>query len=220
MIENKTNFKRQKPPAQYKTIGGGFLAKCNNGTTLTINEEKFIRCLCAMPEEKAFFNASEAARQAYPNHRYPGVWAVQLLRKEKIKNAIKEYRKRLMHEFDITPKRILSELAALAFSNMSDFYNDDGTLKNVSDLPRAISASLNGIEAQIGLNEMGQPAVTQKIKIHDKKSALETLGKYHGMWTDKFELNVGDNQIQGDERARQMREKLLTELSPIETDGE
>mgnify|MGYP000184471204 CR=1 FL=1 len=46
------------------------------------------------------------------------------------------------------------------------------------------------------------------------------LGRYHGMWTDKFEINPGDNQLQGDERAKQTREKLLAELPPIETDGE
>ena len=220
MIEDKSNFKRQSIPATVgKTYHPNYIPKGSD--KLTVKEELFIRNICVYPPDDAFDNCTEAARKAgYKNSSSLKVTAWELLNKPKIQRAVDKYRKRIMREFDIAPKKILQEIAATAFSNFQDFYSDDGTLLNIKDLRRECGAALQGVDIKFGLGQDGSPEVVQKIKLYDKIKSLEMLGRYHGMWTDKFEINPGDNLLQGDERAKQIREKLLAELPPIETDGE
>ncbi len=201
-------FKRKNPPNPPKKAREYHATK----SALTLNEEKFVHAICAMTENESYFNATEAAKIAFPNTKYPGIYARELLAREKIKTAINLYRTKIMNEFDIAPKKILNEMASLAFSNQADFYNEDGTLKNVKDLPRGVAAALVGVKVNFSLNDMGKPVITQEIKLHDKRAALETLGKYHQMWSERFPDHMNEDKQHNDDKARVTRERLLKTL--------
>jgi len=191
----------------------------NQNGQLTLKEALFVRAICCCPEDPTFDNMCAAMRKAGYNGKHVGVAAYELMKKPKIANAIEKYRQNIMQEFDITPKKVLQEIAATAFSDFGDFYNNDGTLKNLKRLSKAARVALHGVDIQYGLNSDGIPAVTQKIKLHDKLKGLELLGKYHKLFTDNVNITNLDSDITQDERAAQTRSRLLAELSNDKDDG-
>ena len=87
--------------------------------------------------------------------------------------------------FAITTDRVLQELAAMAFANLADFITVDPDTGrpsiDMSGMTRRQAAALT--EASCIVNPKG--GQTTKIKISDKKAALELLGRYLGMWNEK-----------------------------------
>ena len=69
----------------------------------------------------------------------------------------------------ISGKRILEELAAVAFARVSDFYKADGTAD-----PSLAGAALAGVE---------KTSTGVKLKFYDKLKALELLGKHFGLFS-------------------------------------
>lgn len=192
----------------------------NPNQELTLREELFIRAICCYPEEPTFDNMCAAMRKAGYKGKHAGIAAYGMLKKPKIANAVDKYRLSIMKEFDIAPKKILQEIAATAFSDFGDFYSDDGSLKNLKQLSKAARAALHGVEVQVGKDADGNPAITQKIRLHDKLKGLELLGKYHKLWTDNVQvISLDGEQISADERAVQTQQRLLAELTVDEDDG-
>ena len=184
-----------------------------------LREELFVKALCCYPTDPTFNNMSEAARKAGYKGKYIGMHAAEIAKRPKIKAAIDSYRAKMMQEFDISPKKIIQEIAATAFSNFQDFYSDDGTLKPVSKLPRHCSAALQSIEAKYSLDEMRRPEVIQKIRLYDKLKSLEMLGKYYKLWTEGGDATTEDAKVSQDEKARLKQEKYLAQLTEDPDDG-
>jgi phage terminase small subunit len=103
-----------------------------------------------------------------------------------------------MAAFDITAERILKEIAALAFSTMSDYMSSDGDGGFFVDLG-ALTPEQSKAMAEItvdeyteGRGENADRVKKIKFKLHDKTRALELLGKWKKMWTDKVEATGAD----------------------------
>ena len=209
-------MKRLKPDQQKerkpfrKTDTGGFTAK----------QQAFIMAMSASPDSDDWGNASAAARTAGYKCKNVGIYACQLMKKPKIKAAIEANRGKIMQKFEIDGERVIQELAALAFVNLCDFYDDSGILKNIINLPRNVSAALSGLDVQSSVDNSGLPAVTKKIRLHDKIRALELLGKRLKLWTEKFEYVVGAERESMDERAKRKHQMRLEMLGPVDTDEE
>ncbi len=101
-------------------------------------------------------------------------------------DAIAAERERLKSDLDITPERVLKELAALAFVDMSQAYDKHGHLLNIHEMPEDVRRAINGFELE-SHDKQGMTTYTKKIKNSDKKGALELLGKHLAMFTDKVE---------------------------------
>lgn len=95
----------------------------------------------------------------------------------------------------MTAEDILVELTTMADLDIADLYDENNCLKKVSDMPasaRRCIASIETAEIFEGYGEQRQVVgTTVKLKLWDKNKALELLGKYHKLFVDRRELEVG-----------------------------
>lgn len=125
-------------------------------------------------------NATQAAIRAGYSVKTAEVIGYENLNKPQIATAIQEAMDKRAGRLEITADRVLQEIAKLAFSNMQDFYNPNGSLKEICELPRDVAAAM--LSSKINLTES---CAVQEIKLHDKKGSLELLGKHLRLFADK-----------------------------------
>jgi phage terminase small subunit len=123
------------------------------------------------------------------------VGAHQLLRNPKVAQAVAAAQQNRAERTHITQDRVLQELARLAFVDLRRAYNEDGTLKLPSELDDDTAAAMAGMETlttNLGGSEGDTPdsLTTKKVKIFDKKGALELCMRHLGMLNDKLDLNA------------------------------
>lgn len=129
-------------------------------------------------------NASEAYRKSYDTSRYTdksvNEKASQFLKNVKIKSRIEELQKDLEKKHDITKDRVLRELANIAFMKESEFYNDDGSVKLLSELTPEQKSAL----ASYGFKSVNMgDGIFEDVpifKAQDKLKAIEVLTKMLG----------------------------------------
>ena len=99
-------------------------------------------------------------------------------------------------------------MAAVAFSDLRDILEwgqDVGTIHDqTTGLPigKTNGVKLKGsnetaVEACIAISEIGETQSGLKVKLHNKVSALEKLGKYLGLFRDKDAAGTGENSLRG-----------------------
>jgi len=106
----------------------------------------------------------------------------------------KSYEKALEARGEWVAQRLLAELQKVSFVNVKDLFDDDGSIKDVSDLDDDVAAAIGGIDIQEEVNDKdGNEIVprTRKIKLIDKLKSIELLGKNLKMFTDKVEHSGG-----------------------------
>lgn len=140
---------------------------------------------------KAGFSAATARKVAYKwigQNRQESFYPELFNLVEEIRNT--QLKPKLEQKFNVTADRVLNELARIGFSDIRTFYNDDNSLKNVKDLDDDAAAIVSSIEVDElweydpELEQRKQVGVTKKLKMWDKKGALEMLGKHLGLWKE------------------------------------
>lgn len=94
----------------------------------------------------------------------------------------------------ITKEAVIAEIAKIAFSNASDFFEwgpDGVKIKPSSELT---TDQLSVVSEVQETRAKGHGESTIKIKLSDKQSALEKLGRHFGAFRDKVELTGKDGQ--------------------------
>jgi len=88
---------------------------------------------------------------------------------------------------EITQDRVLRELAKLAYSDMRAFasWGPDGVKLVESDRLSDDDAACVAEVSEATTKDGG----SLKFKLHDKRGALELLGKHLGMFIERFELS-------------------------------
>ncbi len=131
-------------------------------------------------------NATQAAKRA--GYKDPNKGR-QLVTKSNVADAIQEALKNRERRTAITQDRVIAELAAIGFSNATDYAEIDGPLVNIKPTAKLTpqqAAAIAGIEqGNFGI----------KIKLCDKLKALELLGKHLGMFDGKGGDTDGGVQI-------------------------
>lgn len=178
-------------------------------TKLTEKQKVFVN------EYLVDFNATRAYKKAYPSCKKDETARVngsKLLTNTNVKEYIDKRIKDREIRTEITQDKVLQELAAIAFSNGSDFakvieepimvdgqkvLDDDGnpkTYKRVdiiktSELAKDKKKAISGIkETKFGIS----------VESADKVKALELLGKHLGMFKDKIEVTNKDSMVELD----------------------
>lgn len=129
---------------------------------------------------------------------------------QRVRNIIKKYPKLIQArvaercaQFEVSGNRVLQELAAMAFFDPGDLYDANGVRKPIHELDERTRRAV-GLEFSEGsTNRGGFDNTTVKYTPADKRAALELLGKYLKMFTDRVEVSGMDELAGRLNRARQ-----------------
>lgn len=148
-------------------------------------------------------NATRAYKVAYPNCKKDETARAnssRLLTNANIQNYVADKQKEIEKRTEITQDMVVQELAAIAFFNIKDIYNKDGSLKSIKDIDDKTAKAISCVKTlqragamKISINPEGKDEEvpvehvaeqTIEYKTNDKKGALELLGKHLGMFND------------------------------------
>jgi len=136
------------------------------------------------------FNATQAAIRAGYSEKGADVQGNRLLSNVRIEAYISKLKAKRQDKYEITEERILREYARMAFSNVSDFYDDWGKLKPFEDLTEDQKAALSAIKHKVNTGEGWENTETD-IKTHNKVAALDALAKHIGLYEKDNEQKKG-----------------------------
>lgn len=151
-------------------------------TSLTPKQQRF------SAEYLVDLNATQAARRAGYSPKTSADIGRQLLRKAPVAERIQAAMAERSARTNVTQDRVLQEVARLAFLDIRKAFNLNGTLKPLHEMDDDTAAALAGLDA-IELSEDGSPVGSiKKLKLADKKGALELLMRHMGMLNDKMRM--------------------------------
>ena len=122
-------------------------------------------------------NATQAAIRAGYSEKTAGQTGFENLGKPEIQEKLQELMQSRSERTQITADRVLQEVAALAFTNMTDLVSSANAnsikLENIKDLPANTQAAIKKIKVgQYGL----------EVELHSKDGALDKLMKHLGLY--------------------------------------
>jgi phage terminase small subunit len=137
-------------------------------------------------------NATQAAIRAGYSSDTAGQQGHDLLKKPEIQESIQKAMDLRAARTQITADRVLVELAKMGFADVRDMFTDSDQIMSIKNLPNDIAAAIQSIEIVTkpdGTDEEGNRSVeyVHKIKLADKKSSLELLGKHLKLFADRVE---------------------------------
>lgn len=138
-------------------------------------------------------NATQAAKRAGYSDNTAYSQGQRLLKHVEIQNECQKALQKRSERTEITQDRVLKELSKLGFSDMSNYatWGKDGVDLRASDeLTPEQTAAISEVSETIS-----KDGGSIKFKLHDKKGALELIGKHLGMFNDKLQVD-GDLKIQ------------------------
>ena len=133
-------------------------------------------------------NGAKAARRAGYSEKAAKEQASFLLTKPNIKEYIQKVSDKFNSKQEITTERILQEIAEVAFLKESGFYHDSGGVKQLSELSDSQKAALSSYTVKRIKLDKDEYEEVPAFKAHDKMKALELLGKYQKLFTEKHEI--------------------------------
>jgi phage terminase small subunit len=143
-------------------------------------------------------NGSRAAIAAGYSEKGADVRAVELLGNSRVKALIASLTKDRFGKLDISAERILQELARLAFIDPANLFDEAGSLKSIhrmdEDSRRAIAAlDHEKLFEHFGKGQAKHVGAMVKVKLADKTRALQLLGQYRKLFTEKVEFDAAAN---------------------------
>jgi phage terminase small subunit len=155
---------------------------------LSPKEQVFIR------EYLALGNATKAAAAAGYAKASAGVTGSKLLKKAKVAEELANLRGKLLDKLEISAERVLHGLAELAFFDPRKMFNEDGSLKKITELDAMTVRALTGFNIEklfrhYGKGNSEEIGTVSKIRFTDRGLNLERLGRHFKMFTDKVEVN-------------------------------
>lgn len=145
---------------------------------------------CFVQEFLVDMNATQAAIRAGYSEKTAQEIGSENLSKPMVAEAIAAAQKERAERTAITSDMIVAELARIGFSDLRKVLTPGGNLIDPQDWDDDTAAAISSVEVVVnpsgGLNEDGSKKVehTHKLKVWDKVSALEKLGKYLGMFKE------------------------------------
>lgn len=148
---------------------------------MTPKREAFVR------EYLVDLNATQAAIRAGYSKKTAGSIGEELLKFPEVAAAITSAQQKLAAKTGITTERVLEELAKLGFAQMADYVGADGSV-DLSKLTREQWAAVQEITVDTIGGADGPKVSRTKLKLADKKGALETIGRHLGMFIERREV--------------------------------
>ncbi|WP_206517943.1 terminase small subunit [Sphingobacterium lactis] len=152
-----------------------FLANFSK-VALTDKQQRFVE------EYMVDLNATQAAiRAGYSQNTAHSIGAENLIKPE-IQEAIQKRKQELSDQTGITAERVLKEYAKIAFSDIRELYTPDNNLYDIRQLDDETAGAVMSVEVDV-MSVQGMPVgETKKVKLYNKLTALEALGKHIGLF--------------------------------------
>lgn len=146
-----------------------------NTDKLTPQQNIFVQALLASQN----FNGTEAARAA--GYKTPSQAANKLMKQPQINAAIGKAINERMNTSKITAARVLEELSYIAFSDIRQILEPDGSFRQIGSLDDATARAISEIDIKVDMDELGNSKTTAKVRFASKLQALELIMKHLGM---------------------------------------
>jgi phage terminase small subunit len=148
-------------------------------------EEFLVDMNASAAYQRAGYKATGAAARAA---------AARMLTNANILEAIQEGIEERSKRTEVTTDKVLAEWAKLAFLDIRKAFDADGALKPIDQLDPDTAAAIAGLEVE----EIFEPdpdggkrvsGHLKKIKLADKKGALDSIAKHLGMFITKIQVS-------------------------------
>ena len=127
-------------------------------------------------------NGKQAAIRAGYSAKTAEVQASHLLSIPKIQLALSAVMQARSRNALVTADRVLAELAKIGFANMRDYWPKDGEAVDLHRLDQDLTAAMQEITIDETVDRSGVIHRHTRLKLHDKKGALDSLAQYLGMF--------------------------------------
>lgn len=159
---------------------------------LTPKQEKFVQGLFAgLSQREAYksaFNTTNMKDNTIDKR------ACELAKVGKITGRLQELQNELKERNMVTKDRILQEYARLGFLDPRKMFNPDGSPKMVTEMDDDTAAALAGFELLEIWSGKGDNRTfvgnMHKVKLADKKGALDSMARTLGMFKDNLDVTV------------------------------
>lgn len=147
------------------------------------------------------FNATQAAIKAGYAENSAYSTGHRLLKNDEIQAAIAREQDRLTERTRITQDRIMKELSRTGFADMRNFAEWDGEsmrFRDSDELSADDSPAIRDVTStrQYQYSKDGDlvgETVNTQVRLHDKKAALELMGKQIGMFKDRLDIGTPED---------------------------
>lgn len=132
------------------------------------------------------FNGTRACIEAGYSKNSAHTQSTRLLKKANIQKYLAEKKKKVATRLEISQKRTLTELGRIAFSDIRNYFNEDGSLKKLHELSEEAAAAVSMTEVELRpgnvvkgkSKDVSARSTTTRIKLWNKEKALEMLAKH------------------------------------------
>jgi len=150
-------------------------------TGLTIRQQRFI--------DKYEGKGTLKAACKYAGFTYD--YGRHLIALQHIKAAINAKQKKLQKKIEVDQEWLLKRYKRLSDYRISDFFNDDGIVKELSEIPKDAIYAIEGLEVDTKTISEEITSTIQKFKLPGKKGTLDSIAKLLGLNKEKSGLNLG-----------------------------
>ena len=154
---------------------------------LSLKEQVF--CVEYIKDE----NGTRAATAAGYSARTASVTASKMLKKPKIQQELAKLREKLLGKLEISAAKVLRGLAELAFFDPRKMFNQDGSMKKITELDDETVHALAGMDVEklfkhFGKGQAEEVGTITKVRLADRGLNLERLGRHFKLFTEKLEI--------------------------------
>ncbi len=140
-------------------------------------------------------NATKDAISAGYSEKTADTQGARLLVNVKVAQVIEARTSKIMERLDVTSDMVVQEIAKLAFFDPRKLFNDDGSMKLISEIDDHSAVALAGFDVCELFDGTGDQkhvyGLLKKVKLADKSRDLEVLGRYFKLFSpDKEGLEV------------------------------
>ena len=139
-------------------------------------------------------NATQAAIRAGYSAKTAGAAGHRLLKTVEICEEINKRSAEQSQRLRITADRVMQEYEALALLDPLELFTPEGNLKSIHEIPEAARRAIAGLDLinlkTITTEDVKVEVVLKKVKLVDKKGALDSIAKILGMMRDKVDVNL------------------------------
>lgn len=170
-------------------------------------------------------NGTQAAIRAGYSPKTANEQAARLLANASVQEYIKGLMKGLEEKTGITQEKVLKEIAAVAFADVTDYAqiiekpleifaegqaftveNEDGSLKMHRCVEPVLTENLTETQRK-ALASIKEGKHGIEIKTHDKLKALQMLGDYLSLFTDKERLSIERRRLELEEERLELEKQ-------------